>query len=91
METKGIVVIAIWICVTILTPTIVWVSGQFDLWTLVFVLFLLVCALATYAMSYPGFWIKQPTTLSENQLNKITKQLEELNKQVNYIKKQLEE
>ncbi len=91
METKGVVVIAAWICVTVLSATTIWVSRQLDLWTSIFILFLLCSALAMYAMSYPGFWVKQPATLSEKHLERITKQLEALSKQVDYIKQQLEE
>jgi hypothetical protein len=93
METRGLIVLAAWICVTVLSAVIIWVTRQLDLWNAIFILLLLCGAFAiTFAIPFglePE--IEQPTKRVERQLTKISKQLEELNRKVDDIKRQLEE
>lgn len=92
METRSIIVLATWICVTLLSIFIIWVTQQLDLWTAIFVLMLLGIAFAvTFAIPFGLPVIERPTRQMEAQLTKISKQLQELNEKVEYIKKQLEE
>lgn len=92
METRSIIVLAAWICVTILSAFIIWVTQQLDLWNAIFILLLLGTAFAiTFVIPFGLPEIEKPTKHVEGQLTKISKQLEELNQKVDYIKKQLEE
>ncbi len=92
MASSGLAVASVWICVTVLSVVIVWVTKQLDLWTALFILLLLSGAFITSnAVLSHGFWGKQPATRAEGHIEKILKQLEELRKTVDYIKKQLEE
>lgn len=86
------IVASVWICVTVLSVVIVWVSKVLDLWSALFILLLLGGAFAvTFGASYRDFMGKQPVTRVEGKIEKVSKQLEELRKTVDYIKKQLEE
>ncbi len=92
MDSRGLMVASVWICVTLLSVAIIWVTKQFDLWTALFILLLLGGAFITSnAVLSHDFWGKQPATRMEGQIEKLSKQLEELSKTVDYIKKQLEE
>lgn len=92
METRGLIAASVWICVTMLSAVIVWISKQLDLWTALFILLLLGAAfITTMAIPSDGFWVKQRATRMEGQIGKISKQLEEMSRKVDYIKKQLEE
>lgn len=93
MDTRSIIVLATWICVTILSVTIIWVTQQLDLWNVIFILLLMGIAFSiTYAIPFGLPAIEQATThRMEEQITKILKQLQELNQKVDYIKKQLEE
>lgn len=92
METRSIIVLATWICITILSGFIILVTQQLDLWHAIFILLLLGIAFAvTFAIPFGLPVIEQPTKQMEGQLTKISKQLQELNQKVDYIKKQLEE
>lgn len=83
---------SVWICVTVLSVVIVWVSKVLDLWSALFILLLLGAAFViTFGTSYRDFMGKQPATRVEGKIEKISKQLEELRKTVDYIKEQLEE
>lgn len=92
MESRGLIVASVWICVTMLSVVIIWVTKQLDLWTALFILLLLGGAFITSnaVLSY-DFWGKQPAKRMEGRIEEISKQLEELSKTVDYIKKQLEE
>lgn len=88
--------LATWICVTILSAIIIWVAQELELWNGIFILVLMAIAFAiTYSIPFglPPVEraIEQPTKRTEEQLTKISKQLQELNQKVDYIKKQLEE
>ena len=92
MESRGLVVASVWICVTVLSVVIIWVSKQLDLWTAFFILLLFGGAFViTFGTSYRDFMGKQPATRVEGKIEEISKQLEELLVTVDYIKKQLEE
>jgi peptidoglycan hydrolase CwlO-like protein len=96
VETRSVIVLATWICTTILSAMIIWVSQQLELWNSIFILLLLSIAFTvTYAIPFglPGVdsATKQPTKQMQEQLTNISKQLQELNQKVDYIKKQLEE
>lgn len=92
MESRGLIVASVWICVTILSVVIIWVSKHLDLWTALFILLLLGGAfIITFGVPSHDFLGKQPAARMEGHIEKISKQLEELNKKVDYIKKQLEE
>lgn len=84
--------LATWICVTILSAIIIWVAQELELWNGIFILVLMAIAFAiTYSIPFGLPAIEQPTKRTEEQLTKISKQLQELNQKVDYIKKQLEE
>lgn len=92
METRGLIVVAVWICITVLSAVIIWVSKQLDLWTALFILLLLGAAFGiTFAIPFGLQEVKQPATRIEGQMVRMSKQLEELNEKLDYIKKQLEE
>lgn len=92
METRGIIVLAAWICVTILSAVIMWATQKLNLWNAIFILLLLGAAFViTFAIPFGLPETKQLAKPMEGQLTKISKQLEELNRKVDYIKKQLEE
>lgn len=93
METRSIIVLATWICITILSAIIIWVTQQLDLWNAIFILLLMGIAFSiTYAIPFGLSAIEQTTAhRMEEQLSKISKQLQELDQKVDYIKKQLEE
>lgn len=92
MESRGLIVASVWVCVTILSVVIIWVSKQLDLWTALFILLLFGGAFViTFGTSYRDFMGKQPATRVEGKIEEISKQLEELRMTVDYIKKQLEE
>lgn len=92
METKGAIVLATWICVTILSATILWVSQQLELWNGIFILMLIgVASTITYSIPFGLPVTEKSTKRVEEQLTKISEQLKELNQKVDYIKKQLEE
>ena len=95
MESRGLIAGSVWICVTILSVVIIWITQQLDLWTAFFILLLLGGAfVTTFAVLWPDFWGKQPERARkgmEGRIEEMSKQLEELSKTVDYIKKQLEE
>jgi len=92
METRSIIVLAAWICVTLLSAILMWVTQRLDLWNAIFILLLLGIAFAiTFAIPFGLPETEQTTKHIEGQLTKIAKQLEELNLKVDNIKKQLEE
>jgi len=89
MDTRSIIVLVTWICVTVLSVTIVWVTQQLDIWNVLFILLLIGIAFSiTFAIPFSLPAIEHPT---EKQLTKIMKQLQELNQKMDYIKTQLEE
>ena len=91
METRSIIVLATWICVTMLSALIIWVTQQLEIWTAIFILLLLGAAFSiTYSIIGPP-GTAQPAKRMEEQMTKMSKQLQELNQKVDYIKKQLEE
>jgi uncharacterized membrane protein YgaE (UPF0421/DUF939 family) len=92
METRSIIVLVTWICVTILSVIIIWVTHQLELWNAIFILLLLGIAFSiTFAIPFGLPEIEQPAKRVEEQLTKISRQLQELKQKVDYIKKQLEE
>lgn len=92
METRSTIVLAAWICVTILSAFIIWVTQKLDLWNSIFILLLLGIAFAiTFAIPFGLPEIEHPTKHMEEQMTKISNQLQELKQKVDYIKKQLEE
>ena len=93
METRSIIVLATWICVTILSAIIIWVTQQLELWNSIFILLLMAIAFSvTFAIPFGLPAIEQAITKPvEEKLMQMSEQLQELNKKVDYIKKQLEE
>lgn len=92
METRSIIVLTTWVCVTILSVIVIWVAQQLDLWNALFVILLMGIAFSiTYAIPFGLPAIPQPTKRMEKQLTEISKQLQELNQKVDFIKEQLEE
>jgi len=93
VETRSIIVLATWICVTILSAIIIWVTQQLELWNGIFILLLMAIAFSvTYAIPFGLPAIEQAITKPmEEKLKQMSEQLQELNKKVDYIKKQLEE
>ena len=92
MESRGLIAASVWICVTVISVVIVWITKVLDLWTGLFILLLLCGAfITTNAVPSRDHWDKRPAKRMEGHMEKISKQLEELSKTVDYIKKQLEE
>jgi hypothetical protein len=93
LETRSIIVLATWICVTILSAIIIWVAQELELWNGIFILVLMAIAFAiTYSIPFGLPAIEQGIAKPmQEQLTKISKQLQEINQKVDYIKKQLEE
>jgi|Deesub1362A_J573_1020465.scaffolds.fasta_scaffold00326_1 uncharacterized membrane protein YgaE (UPF0421/DUF939 family) len=89
MDTRSIIILVTWICVTVLSVTIVWVTQQLDIWNVLFILLLIGIAFSvTFAIPFGLPAIEHAT---EKQITKILKQLQELNQKMDYIKRQLEE
>ena|GEM_PF-2540531 len=93
MDTRSIIVLATWICTTILSAIIIWVTQKLELWNAIFILLLMAIAFSiTYAIPFGLPAIEQAIAKPmQEHLTKISKQLQELNQKVDYIKKQLEE
>lgn len=92
METRSVIVLTTWVCVTILSVIIIWVTQRLDLWNALFILLLMGIAFSiTYAIPLGLAAIPHPTKRMKEQLTEISKQLQELNKKVDFIKEQLEE
>ena len=92
METKSVIVVASWICVTILSGVTMWVTQRLDLWNATFIILLLGIAFAiTFAIPFGLPELEQTSKRTEEQLTNITKQLEELSRKVEDIKKELED
>ncbi len=96
MASRGLIAASVWICATVLSIVIIWITQQLDLWTALFILLLLGGAFATtFGVFSHAFWDNQPAKLMEKRMEahieEMSKRLEELSKTVEYIKKQLEE
>jgi len=91
MDTRSIIVLATWICVTVLSVIIIWVSQQLDLWNAIFIMILMCIAFSvTFAIPF-GLGTTERARSLEEQMTEISNTLKELNQKVDYVKKQLEE